>query len=49
MVGIVVVSHSPDLARAAVNLALQMVHGPVPQIEIAAGTQTIVSAPTRSP
>jgi multiphosphoryl transfer protein len=38
MVGIVVVSHSPDLARAAVSLALQMVHGPVPQIEIAAGT-----------
>ena len=38
MVGIVVVSHSPDLARAAVNLALQMVHGPVPNIEIAAGT-----------
>jgi hypothetical protein len=28
MVGIVVVSHSPDLARAAVSLALQMVHGP---------------------
>jgi phosphoenolpyruvate-protein phosphotransferase/dihydroxyacetone kinase phosphotransfer subunit len=38
MVGIVVVSHSPDLAQAAVNLALQMVHGPTPQIEIAAGT-----------
>jgi multiphosphoryl transfer protein len=38
MVGIVVVSHSPDLARAAVSLALQMVHGPAPQIEIAAGT-----------
>jgi len=38
MVGIVVVSHSPDLARAAVNLALQMVHGPAPRIEIAAGT-----------
>ena len=36
--GIVVVSHSPELARAAVNLALQMVHGPVPRIEIAAGT-----------
>lgn len=38
MVGIVVVSHSRDLARAAVNLALQMVHGPAPRIEIAAGT-----------
>jgi multiphosphoryl transfer protein len=38
MVGIVVVSHSPDLAHAAVNLALQMVHGSAPQIEIAAGT-----------
>jgi multiphosphoryl transfer protein len=38
MVGIVVVSHSPELAHAAVNLALQMVHGPVPRIEIAAGT-----------
>ena len=38
MVGIVVVCHSPDLARAAVNLALQMVHGPAPHIEIAAGT-----------
>jgi phosphoenolpyruvate-protein phosphotransferase/dihydroxyacetone kinase phosphotransfer subunit len=38
MVGIVVVSHSPDLAQAAVGLALQMVNGPVPRIEIAAGT-----------
>jgi phosphotransferase system enzyme I (PtsI) len=38
MVGIVVVSHSPDLAAAAVNLALQMVHGSAPRIEIAAGT-----------
>jgi phosphoenolpyruvate-protein phosphotransferase/dihydroxyacetone kinase phosphotransfer subunit len=37
MVGIVVVSHSPDLARAAVGLALQMVNGPAPHIEIAAG------------
>ncbi|MCE3275907.1 MAG: multiphosphoryl transfer protein, partial [Propionibacteriaceae bacterium] len=37
MVGIVVVSHSPDLAGAAVALALQMVNGPVPHIEIAAG------------
>ena len=39
MVGIVVVSHSPDLARAAVSLALHMVHGPAPQIEIAAGAE----------
>jgi multiphosphoryl transfer protein len=38
MVGIVVVSHSPDLARAAVSLALEMLHGPAPRIEIAAGT-----------
>jgi dihydroxyacetone kinase phosphotransfer subunit len=38
MVGIVAVSHSPDLARAAVSLALQMVNGPAPPIEIAAGT-----------
>jgi phosphoenolpyruvate-protein phosphotransferase/dihydroxyacetone kinase phosphotransfer subunit len=38
MVGIVVVSHSPDLAQAAVSLALQMVKGPAPRIKIAAGT-----------
>jgi multiphosphoryl transfer protein len=38
MVGIVVVSHSADLARAAVGLALQMVNGAAPRIEIAAGT-----------
>jgi multiphosphoryl transfer protein len=37
MVGIVVVSHSSDLAGAAVGLALQMVNGPAPHIEIAAG------------
>src|SRR5829696_656472 len=37
MVGIVVVSHSSDLAGAAVGLALQMGSGPVPRIEIAAG------------
>ena len=30
MVGIVVVSHSPRLAHAAVELALEMVHGPAP-------------------
>ena len=39
MVGIVVVSHSPRLAHAAVELALQMVHGPAPRIEIAAGAE----------
>src|SRR4029453_13903181 len=38
MVGIVVVSHSADLAHAAVDLALQMVPGSAPRIEIAAGT-----------
>jgi multiphosphoryl transfer protein len=38
MVGIVVVSHSPELARAAVGLALQMMKGSAPRIEIAAGT-----------
>jgi phosphotransferase system enzyme I (PtsI) len=37
MVGIVVVSHSPVLARAAVGLALEMVGGTAPRIEIAAG------------
>jgi phosphocarrier protein FPr len=39
MVGIVVVSHSPDPARAAVSLALQMVHGPAPRVELAAGAE----------
>jgi multiphosphoryl transfer protein len=38
MVGIVVVSHSPDLARAAVSLALGILQGPGPRVEIAAGT-----------
>lgn len=33
-----VVSHSSDLAGAAVRLALQMVQGPAPPIEVAAGT-----------
>jgi multiphosphoryl transfer protein len=37
MVGIVVVSHSRRLAEAAVELALQMVRGTPPPIEIAAG------------
>jgi PTS hybrid protein len=37
MIGIVVVSHSPALARAAVDLAQQMVTGTGPVIEVAAG------------
>ena len=37
MIGIVVVSHSPQLAKAAVELALQMVHGDGPKLAIAAG------------
>lgn len=37
MIGLVVVSHSPQLARAAVDLALEMVHGVGPKISIAAG------------
>jgi len=37
LIGIVVVSHSPALAEAAVELALQMVPGDRPPIAIAAG------------
>lgn len=37
LVGLVVVSHSRPLAEAAVELALQMVHGERPPIHIAAG------------
>jgi len=37
VIGIVVVSHSPALARAAVDLALEMVGDTPPQIAIAAG------------
>ena len=37
MIGIVVVSHSPRLAEAAVELALEMVTGVPPAIAIAAG------------
>lgn len=37
MIGIVVVSHSPRLAQAAVDLALEMVSGARPSIAIAAG------------
>jgi phosphotransferase system enzyme I (PtsI) len=38
MVGIVVVSHSPRLAQAAVDLALEMVPDAAPRVAIAAGT-----------
>lgn len=38
MIGIVVVSHSPALAAAAVDLALQMGGEVPPRIEVAAGT-----------
>jgi phosphoenolpyruvate-protein phosphotransferase len=37
VIGVVVVSHSPQLARSAVDLALEMVHGVGPKISIAAG------------
>jgi PTS hybrid protein len=37
MIGIVLVSHSEALANAAMELALQMVHGARPPIRIAAG------------
>src|SRR5919201_1260187 len=37
MVGIVVVSHSRTLARSAVELASQMLHGARPRIAVAAG------------
>ena len=37
MISVVVVSHSPALAHAAVDLALQMVPGEKPEIAIAAG------------
>ncbi|WP_136707564.1 HPr family phosphocarrier protein [Agromyces sp. H66] len=39
MIGLVIVSHSPRLAEAAVELALQMVHGSIPAIRIAAGVE----------
>lgn len=39
MIGLVIVSHSPGLAESAVELALQMVHGEVPPIRIAAGVE----------
>jgi hypothetical protein len=47
MVGIVVVSHSPDLADAAVSLALQMVHGPAPALRLRLALRMIDSAPMR--
>ncbi len=37
MIGIVVVSHSRALARAAVALATEMIHGPAVRIHVAAG------------
>lgn len=37
MIGVVVVSHSPPLAEAAVQLALEMISGEPPAIAIAAG------------
>jgi phosphotransferase system HPr (HPr) family protein len=37
VIGIVVVSHSPALATAAVELAREMVHGEGPLVEVAAG------------
>jgi multiphosphoryl transfer protein len=37
VIGVVVVSHSRQLARAAVDLALEMVSGESPAVEIAAG------------
>lgn len=37
IVGIVVVCHTPELARAARDLALEMVSGPSPPIALAAG------------
>jgi hypothetical protein len=45
MVGIVVVSHSPDLARAAVRLALQMAPGPAPVSRSQQEPPTIALAP----
>jgi phosphoenolpyruvate-protein phosphotransferase/dihydroxyacetone kinase phosphotransfer subunit len=38
MIGIVVVSHSPQLAQAALDLALEMVPANPPRVAIAAGT-----------
>lgn len=37
MIGFVVVSHSEPLAAAAVDLAMQMIHGEAPPVRVAAG------------
>ena len=37
MIGFVVVSHSEPLAVAAVDLAMQMIHGDAPPVRVAAG------------
>ncbi|GAB3281798.1 HPr family phosphocarrier protein [Microbacterium lacusdiani] len=37
MIGLVIVSHSEPLARATVDLAMQMVHGDPPPVRLAAG------------
>ncbi|MDQ1542539.1 MAG: multiphosphoryl transfer protein [Actinomycetota bacterium] len=42
MIGIVVVSHSPRLAEAAVELALEMVPGERPRLAIAAGVDDLI-------
>jgi phosphotransferase system HPr (HPr) family protein len=38
MIGFVIVSHSPGLAAAAVELGMQMVHGDAPPVRVAAGS-----------
>lgn len=39
MIGLVIVSHSEPLARATLDLAMQMVHGDAPPVRIAAGAE----------
>ncbi|WP_203136943.1 HPr family phosphocarrier protein [Microbacterium sp. JZ31] len=39
MIGLVIVSHSEDLARATVELAMQMAQGAQPPVRIAAGAE----------
>lgn len=46
-VGIVVVSHSRPLARAAVGLAQEMLHGKAVRISIAAGLDDTTLGTTR--
>jgi hypothetical protein len=48
VIGFVVVSHSEALAEAAVDLAMQMIHGEAPPVRIASG-QTVASARMRRP